>query len=381
MITVKLFGQPTSTYEYTKKTLMEEVARAGVEMTLWEINDVNEFIKEGIKSVPTIKINNHVEINYTGREEMTAFLRQSIQSILKEEDFGRMQKVVIPTDFSESSKNAIAYAMRLFEEKNAVLRLVHAYHPISGDINGISMIDPHLELQKRDQLKTLLEDLKQSHSYNDDSPFIDEQFRVGYAGDEIIKMSKNEDVDMIVMGSTGKGGTMKKWFGSVSLEVAKRAECPVLVIPPSSHFHPIRKVLYASNYSEHDLRVVKDIIGFLDNPGLELHIAHVMNDEAESSTKDLLTEALKLSFPGHEITFKDLPSGNVTNHLAEYASTESFDLVVMTRGQKSRWQEMTLQSATRKMAILPRGPLLIYHENDRGCCCGKNCPKKSANER
>ena len=57
MIEVKLFGQPTSTYEYAKKTLMDEASKAGVAVHLTEVNDVNSYISEGVRSVPTFRIN------------------------------------------------------------------------------------------------------------------------------------------------------------------------------------------------------------------------------------------------------------------------------------------------------------------------------------
>lgn len=370
MINVKLFGQPTSTYEFTKNALLKEVARAGVKMRLTEINDVNEFIKEGIKSVPTIRINDHVEINYSGEKEITRFLRESIKSILKEEDFGVMAKVVVPTDFSSCSVNAVNYALDVFQERQAVVKIVHAYHPVAGDINGISVIDPHIESQKRSQLEKMVSEIQVNYPISNETPFIDGQFLIGYPAEEIIRLSKSDNADFIVLGNTGKGEQLKKWFGSVSVEVATKAHCPVLIVPPKAQFKTFKNIVYASDNAILDFNIIQDLILFLGERDYVLHLTHVQSDNNNLESHLKLAELLKNTLPDTSIVTKTLENGKVMENINEYAKEKEADLIVMAREKRTLWKELIHKSSTRQMAINTDLPLLIYHEYDKSCRSG-----------
>jgi nucleotide-binding universal stress UspA family protein len=55
-------------------------------------------------------------------------------------------------------------------------------------------------------------------------------YRVGHAADEILRMAKKTKVDLIVMGSRGRGGIGSLLLGSVAQNVLAAAEVPVMVV-------------------------------------------------------------------------------------------------------------------------------------------------------
>jgi nucleotide-binding universal stress UspA family protein len=54
----------------------------------------------------------------------------------------------------------------------------------------------------------------------------------GYAGEEVLEYAKEEDVDMIIMGTHGRKGIDRVLFGSVAEKVVKSARCPVVTVRP-----------------------------------------------------------------------------------------------------------------------------------------------------
>ncbi len=373
MIKVKLYGQPTSTYEYAKSKLVEALKDAGVEVDLIEINDVNAFIQEGIKSVPSIRVNGSLEMNYDKSQDINAFVDETIKNIMKEINFSHMDHIVVPTDFSASSENALRYAKHLAHHKGMLLRLVHAYHPVSADLDGVSVVDPHLESIKRKQLKKLCLSVQSVEDTEITVPFMDEEFRVGFATEEIITISKEPNTELIVIGSTGRGTTMKKWFGSVSLEVMKKAKAPVLVVPPKATFVAPQKVLYASDNPILDALSFEKLSEFLAPFDISLHIVHV-GDQDEVYKTEVMNLA-KSYFSDSEISYTEMPKDDICAVLEAYAKTHEIDLVVMSKKKKNFVDGLIHPSATKQMAIHTDVPLLVYHEADKICKCGGACKK------
>ncbi len=57
------------------------------------------------------------------------------------------------------------------------------------------------------------------------------ELRVGDAAPEILNYAKEIDAELIVIGRQGTGGLSKTLFGNVTEKIARKAECPVLIIP------------------------------------------------------------------------------------------------------------------------------------------------------
>lgn len=377
MIKLKLYGQPTSTYEYAKMRVLEEVKKAGVQYELVEINDVNDFINEGIKSVPTFKVNGSLEINYTKNSDLDDFVRSTVESILKHEDYGTMTKIVVPIDFSKSSENALKYAYHLAKIQNKVIKLVHAYHPVSVDVDGVSIIDPHVENIKRKQLKQLSYKKKELEEIDPKLPYVDEEFRVGFAVEEITELSKDDHTDMIVMGSTGRGSALKKWFGSVSLEVLKKAKAPVLIVPPSAEFKGIREVLYATDNPLVDSVVLEMLSEIIKPFKIKLHLVHVKDHSSSPADHSNILRLLESFYSPDQLAYTEVKGDDIANTIDVYARHHKIDLIVMTRKKRTLLEGLLKPSITAKMAIYTTLPLLVFHEGEKVCNCGGECKKKA----
>jgi nucleotide-binding universal stress UspA family protein len=376
MVKIKLYGQPSSTYEYAKMKVLEAVDKAGISMELKEINDVNEFIKDGIKSVPTFKVNDCLEMSFNKNNDLDQFIRSTVENILKEDNYGSMTKIVVPTDFSESSRNALKYAYHLAQRQNKVIQLVHAYHPVSADIDGMSiMADPHLENIKRKELKELCLNSDLIEDHENTAPFISQEFRVGFAVDEIVGISRDKSTDMIVMGSTGRGNTMKKWFGSVSLEVVKNAKSPVLIVPPSAEYREIQNVLYATDNPLLDGPILETLSDFFQPFDINLHLVHVIQKDQADTYKAEAMHVIEGIFKPGKITYHAHVGEDVSQSIEQYAQDQQIDVVVMTRKKRNFLNTIINPSVTTKMAIHTNLPLIVFHEGGKLCNCGGACKK------
>jgi nucleotide-binding universal stress UspA family protein len=140
-------------------------------------------------------------------------------------------KILVPTDGSEESQKALQMAISLakkYESKVIVLYVVSLNTHEFADLPTISV---ELSQQWVGELKNIgiqvIDNIKQTVSF--DGVEYSTLLELGNPAVEICKVAKNENIDLIVMGSRGLGSFGKIIIGSVSNKVLQLAECPVLI--------------------------------------------------------------------------------------------------------------------------------------------------------
>jgi len=142
-----------------------------------------------------------------------------------------LKTILAPTDFSETSKVALNHAKALAEKFGATLHLLHVLpdpHAQAWSIEAAGV--PVDELQTRwgreakARLDEALTDAERSqlHAVT--------ETRVGHPFLEIIRYAKANDVDLIVIGTHGRGAIEHMLLGSVAEKVVRKAPCAVLTV-------------------------------------------------------------------------------------------------------------------------------------------------------
>lgn len=142
------------------------------------------------------------------------------------------ERILLSTDFTEASENAALYALNMAVKYDARLYVLHVVD-LTEDAAGFYV--PHLSFENLDA-----EMLKSARRMLD--KFCEKQFK-GFDGLEanviagepykdILKAVDRDGIDIVVMGTCGKGGIERFFFGSTTERVLRDVGCPVLVIPP-----------------------------------------------------------------------------------------------------------------------------------------------------
>ena len=139
--------------------------------------------------------------------------------------------ILCPLDFSDASTRALDYALSLAQEADARLILLHVIENLLGEAGAaemghlsVSEYDRYLEEDAMARLKSVVPEAASVWS----AP--EERVRRGRAYREILKVAKDEGVELIVMGVQGKGALTRLVFGSTTHHVIREAGCPVLTI-------------------------------------------------------------------------------------------------------------------------------------------------------
>ena len=132
--------------------------------------------------------------------------------------------ILFPTDFSEASDAALAYASSLARETGATLWIVHVEEPPSTLLAG-ELTYPLPEVPNP-QTARLLEAVRPTRP---DVAF-QHVMRFGWPAEEIVQLAEEERADLIVMGTHGRTGLRRMIMGSVAEAVVRRAPCPVFTL-------------------------------------------------------------------------------------------------------------------------------------------------------
>ena len=133
-----------------------------------------------------------------------------------------VRKILVPIDGTERSMHSLDFVKGSYDKDEVSVSIINVKELVF--IDGISMSD---EIKTSEMIgKELLEKAK-SYLEGYDVKGI---FAFGYAGDEIVRRSKEESTDLIVMTKSTKKG-LTRIIGSCTSYVLKHAEAAVLVIP------------------------------------------------------------------------------------------------------------------------------------------------------
>jgi nucleotide-binding universal stress UspA family protein len=147
-----------------------------------------------------------------------------------------IKSVLVPTDFSDASEAALNYGRGLAEAFGASLHLVHVMedllaHAWAAEVYVASApnLREEIERESRLRLETMLpeaerERLRAQVALLAGNPFI-----------EIIRYAKANDIDLIVMGTHGRGPIAHMLLGSVAEKVVRKSPCPVLTVRHGQH--------------------------------------------------------------------------------------------------------------------------------------------------
>ncbi len=138
------------------------------------------------------------------------------------------KKILVPTDGSEFAKKAEKHALFLSKVSGAEIVAVSVTE--NNFVNGLPLDDEVYQLNQILKERSE-ENLKEFDELNDNNDLkITHVIREGSPAKVILEVAKDEDIDLIVMGSSGKSGFDRFIMGSVADKVVNSAKCAVLVI-------------------------------------------------------------------------------------------------------------------------------------------------------
>jgi nucleotide-binding universal stress UspA family protein len=141
----------------------------------------------------------------------------------------KLKRLLLPTDFSESARNAFTYALSLAREYEAELHLLHVIEILPAGYTSelfpgaMSKVMEEIGGYARNEMARLAAEASAQ------GRIPREHVAQGKPAAEILRVAREAEIDLIVIGVHGRGALSHALFGSTTEKIVRRAPCPVLI--------------------------------------------------------------------------------------------------------------------------------------------------------
>lgn len=292
-----------------------------------------------------------------------------------------IRKVVYATDFSPCSENAFPIAVRMASDHGAELHMLHAVVLHEDDPHDPAHHFPEPD-ELYERLRSQAEERMTSRAEVGGLPEIDvvkAQVRGMSPAPVILDYAREQDADLIVLGTHGRRGLRHLLLGSVTEEVVRMADRPVLTVREDrAAAGPFERILVPLDYSRSSdaaLAYAKEV-GASD--GAELRLLHVLEvgaypdfyfpvqasqmfdmPELKSRAVDNLNERLR-SVEGPEVQAEvHVELGHPAQVILDQAESLRTDLIVISSHGRTGLERVLLGSVAESVVRGSKVPVMI----------------------
>jgi len=282
----------------------------------------------------------------------------------------KIQKILFPTDFSPAAQNAFRYAIRLADELNASIQILHIVYPQAEplDFPAIATQATQQQVGAAETIlqKTVEETLAQVQATYElkHSPVILPDVEIGTPTSLVTRIAERDEADLIIMGAKGEHNMMEKAFGRVSLGVVKNATTPVMLIPEDVNFTTIKNVGYASNLLDTDVYYIWQTLQLVEPFDAALRVIHVEKSDigkpnALDDFKALFAENPKYK----KLSFHELNGDEVDIVISGFMEAWDVDVMALYAPNYGFFESLFHRSLGKKLLKITEVPLLFMKKN------------------
>ena len=280
-----------------------------------------------------------------------------------------MKNILLPTDFSENSWNAIKYALTFFKDLNCNFYLLHV-NRLSNLITADSPYIPTQEIIEnvylkpaKKQLKEVLKRISKEFPDNKNHKFYTIA-EYSFLIDSIRRYVEDRKIDFIVMGTKGASGLKERIMGSNTGDVVTKVKCSTIAVPEKAKYTEIKEIAFATDFDlSYGINTLQPILEILLNTKSSLRIVHIIKKGEElNSQQKQDRDFLKDIFNGSELNFHSLTNKKVEEAIQCFVESREIDLMVMVAKDLNYFQQILFHSKVEKISYHTNIPFLVLHE-------------------
>jgi len=279
-----------------------------------------------------------------------------------------MKNILIPTDFSENSFNAVKYAVSFFENIRVRIYFLHVslikevgdeqcYYEIS-DARSIDAL-------KYDPIKRLKYQINKAQDFSENKNhkfhYIHEYVQFVEA---VRKSIEEKEIDLVVMGTKGAAKNNLALLGSHTADVITRVKCPLLIIPAEAVYKEPKNIVFPTDFNIfYKQRVLKTLSEILKMKGALLSVLFISKNVADLSlvqkkNRNYLQDYLQ----DKPHSFYSISEKTIDEAIKNYVETNEVDMIAMIAKNLNFFQRILFQPTVEKVSYHTKVPFLVLHE-------------------
>ena len=278
------------------------------------------------------------------------------------------KRILIPTDFSKTAKNAITFAAELYKEVVCEFYLLNAFQ-ISG-YSVDSPLDPDPEdfafQSAYNESEKGLEELLEQIRFHPENP--KHKFETISTYNSLLHAIKatiaKKDIDLVVMGTKGITGTESLIFGTNAINIMEGiTSCPVLAIPEEYGFEPPREIVFPTDFKAHYKR--RELCYLLDIAKLHqaaIRVLHIKKkadiNREQQSNKELLAGILENS----DHSFHSLEDKKVHRGIGAFVNSRDSNMIAFINRKHNLLDHLLSRPLIKELGYHYKIPILALND-------------------
>jgi nucleotide-binding universal stress UspA family protein len=306
----------------------------------------------------------------------------------------KVRSILVPTDFSPASNEALKYAADFAVKVGAQITLLHAVEPLPAiDLQYYPMIleNEEMMLDCRRELENL-----PAHEKLDPKLFLRSIVQNGVPFHEITSAAKSLNMDLIIIATHGYTGFKRVLLGSTAERVVRYAPCPVLTVRPveqqsvggrrakagTKRVAQFRRLLVPVDFSEESKRALQYATRFAEQFGSVVDLIYVIESTGRLKGSQFIRPGLNVGAAATELrgklaqlareeveelapVFPHVESGKASEEIVGLARSRGADLIVISTHGRTGMKHVLLGNVAEAVLRTAPCPVLVVRKHER----------------
>ena len=280
----------------------------------------------------------------------------------------KAKHILLPTDFSANARNAIDYAIYLFEKVDCVFHILHAFEVGASNLSSTmgKAKDTRLFRAIKDEsqrdMKSLIDELESANKN------IKHSFKGLSIADSLVnaigRTTIDKGIQYIFMGTKGSSALKEVFMGSNTVRIIQKIDfCPIIAVPENYDFDLPDEIAFATNF-EHIYSEVElvPLIGLAKLWNSKITIVHIDTGKELQPHQQTAKDTLPKRFFGLNHGFEEIKghtsiSGAINGYTHE---NENIGMIAMVNYWHSFFEKLTKENVIKRVAFNTEVPFLIF---------------------
>ena len=277
-----------------------------------------------------------------------------------------MTRILLPTDFSEISKNAVHYAIQLFKDIPCEFFLLNVFRVpyvageefMESDLSQLAVLENELHDASIKGMKDLRKEMPKykGHKFKTLSDY-------NLFMNSVQEQIRENKIELIVMGTKGATGAKEIFMGSNTGDVILKTTCNVIAVPEKSRFKPPKEIVFPTdfriNYDFEDLAPLITLAEMYDSYIRILHLSdkEELDEEQNENKRTLASYFINVKHSFHTLSNTDFEEA--LNCFTQ--SRGDIDMIAVIARHYNFFQRLFFRPKVQELSFHTKIPLFVLH--------------------
>ena len=277
-----------------------------------------------------------------------------------------MKKILLPTDFSENSLNAIEYASHLFKDVPCKFYLLNVFkipylaneELMDQNVAQLAALEEEMYDTSKKEMEKLVESLPKNKIH--DFATISDYNLFNLAVHQVVD---EKDIELIIMGTKGATGAKEIFMGSNTGDVIMRSSCNVIAVPENHTYKPPKEIVFPTDFQiNYDFEDLAPLISLAEMNNSVIRIIHFsekteLDENQEHNKRKLSSFLVNIKHKYYTLSSSDFEEG--LNCFAQ--SRGDIDMIVIIGRHYGFFQRLFFKPKVRALSFHTTIPLFVIH--------------------